>query len=68
MKTVQLIAYTNRIGFSLEDLKDYNEIFYSPVESFDNGASDDFVLEQMCEKYKTEIDKLYNPKIKIKFL
>ena len=68
MKKVQLIAYTNRIGFSLEDLKDYNEIFYSPVEFFDDGVSDDFVLEQMCEKYKTEIDKLFNPKIKIEFL
>ena len=38
------------------------------MESFDDGVSDDFVLEQMCEKYKTEIDKLYNPKIKIKFI
>ena len=68
MKKVQLIAYTNRQGFSLEDLKDYNEIFYSPMEIFDDSVSNDFVLQQMCKKYKTEIDKLFNPKIIIKLL
>ena len=67
MKKVQLIAYTNRQGFSLEDLKDYNEIFYSPIEFFNDNVSDDFVLNEMCKKYKTEIEKLVSPKIKLKF-
>ena len=68
MKKVQLIAYVNRQGFDLEDLKDYGEIFYSPVEVFDDNTSDNYIIVCLENKYKDETGKLFNPKIEIKFL
>ena len=68
MKKVQLIAYVNRQGFDLEDLKDYDEIFYSPVEVFDDNTSDKYIVVCLENKYKDEVGKLFNPKIEIKFL
>lgn len=67
MVSVRLIAYENIIGFSLEDLKDYNKIFYSPIEVFEDNTSNNVIFDELCSKYKIEIGKLFNPVIKLEF-
>ena len=68
MKKVQLIAYQNIVGILEEDLPKLNGVFCSEVEYFDLSETNDSIMEKLQQKYKSQIDKLYNPILKLKFL
>ena len=68
MKKIQLIAYENIIGVSASELQYIDGIFKSPIELFDESRSNYSIANEMIDKYKLEISKLFNPSIQINFI
>ena len=68
MKKVQLIAYEDIKGVSHEDLKYLDAIFKSPIECFDNSASDEEILNFLETKYAVEIKALFEAKRILHFI
>ena len=68
MKKVQLIAYKKINGVSVDELECLNDIFKSPIELYDDSKSNQKIADEIIDKYRDEINKLFDPKIQINFM
>ena len=68
MKSVKLIAYEKIKGVKIEDLQNLNAIFVSPVEYVDSALTDTQIYEYLEKKYASNINKLFNPVIRIEYI
>ena len=68
MKKAFLIAYEDIKGVKYEDLDILKAKFTSPIECFENDASDEEILDFFETKYATQIKSLFDAKLIVRFV
>ncbi len=68
MKKAFLTAYENIKGVKFKDLNRLNAKFESPIECFEDTASDEEILEFFKKTYAAQIKSLFDVKLLVRFV